>query len=230
MSRPAPLLALDTSTPVGGVAVGTAERLLAEVVLGAGTRHAGELMPAVDFALERAGLAPAALAGVVVAGGPGSFTGIRIAGATAKGLVRALGVPLFSYSGLLALAAGAAVDERPVCALFDARRGEVYAACYAFPELAGVEEILAPGPRRVDEVLDALADFSPLYVGDGARLHASRIRERGARLAPPHLSIPRASSLLWLAEIEPAGRVAEPAEWEPAYLRPSGAERIAACE
>ncbi|MBX6363490.1 MAG: tRNA (adenosine(37)-N6)-threonylcarbamoyltransferase complex dimerization subunit type 1 TsaB [Gemmatimonadetes bacterium] len=229
MSEPPPYLALDTSTPVGSIAVGRAGRLLAEVVLGVATRHAESLLPAVDFVLARAGVRPADLAGIVVAGGPGSFTGIRIAGAAAKGFARALGVPLFAYSGLLALAAASASADRPVCALFDARRGEVYSACYAFPGLAAVEERLAPAPRPLGTVLALLADAAPLYVGDGALAHRAAIESAGGLVAPAHMAAPRAGALLWLADVHPAGLVRHPEAWEPEYLRPSGAERNAAC-
>ncbi len=219
------LLALDTSTPTGSVAVGRSERLLAEVVMGVAVRHAEALMPAIDFALGRAGLAPDALAGIVVAGGPGSFTGVRIAGAAAKGLARALGVPLYAYSGLLVLAAGAAAADRPVCALFDARREEVYAACYCFD--GGVSALLEPAPRPLGAVLETLSGERPLFVGDGALRHRARIEAAGGRVAPAHLAVPRASTLLWLVDVDPSGRVDDVAAWEPAYLRPSGAERAA---
>ncbi|HEX9107545.1 MAG TPA: tRNA (adenosine(37)-N6)-threonylcarbamoyltransferase complex dimerization subunit type 1 TsaB [Longimicrobiales bacterium] len=219
------LLALDTSTPTGSVAVGRAGRLLAEVVMGVAVRHAEALMPALDFALGRAGLQPADLAGIVVAGGPGSFTGVRIAGAAAKGLARALDVPLYAYSGLLALAAGAAASDRPVCALFDARRDEVYAGCYRFN--GAVSTLLEPAPRPLTAVLEALAGEGALFLGDGALRHRARIEASGARVAPPHLAVPRASTLLWLVDVHPAGRVSDVAAWEPAYLRPSGAERAA---
>ncbi len=225
VDRPRPLLALDTSTPVGSVAVGSAGRLLSEVVMGVAMRHAEALMPAIDFALGRAGLTPAWLGGIVVAGGPGSFTGVRIAGAAAKGLARALEVPLFAYSGLEALAAGCAVYDGPVCALFDARRDEVYAACYHFD--GGVETLLVPGPRALAAVLEELRAVRPLFVGDGALAHRDTIAAAGGRVAPAHLAVPRAASLLWLVDVDPAGRVQDAAAWEPAYLRPSGAERTA---
>lgn len=229
--RPPPLLALDTSTPVGSVAVGRADRLLAEVVMGVAVRHAEALLPALDFALARAGLTPAALGGIVVAGGPGSFTGVRIAGAAAKGLARALDVPLFAYSGLEALAAGCAGHDGPVCALFDARRQEVYAACYDFAGATGaagatgVTTLLTPAPRPLAALLAELGPAGALYVGDGALAHRAAIEAAGGRVAPAHLAVPRAASLLWLVDVDPAGRVEDAAAWQPAYLRPSGAER-----
>ena len=88
-----PVLALDSSTPGGSVAVGVDGRVAAEVSLDPGRGASSLLLPAVDRAVREAGLAPGDLAAVVAAGGPGSFTGLRIAAATAKAVVRALEVP-----------------------------------------------------------------------------------------------------------------------------------------
>jgi tRNA threonylcarbamoyladenosine biosynthesis protein TsaB len=237
MIRPdGPLLALDASTGTGSVALGDGERLLAEVVLGVPGQHSTALMPAVDAALRWAGLAPASLTGVVVAGGPGSFTGLRIAAASAKGIVHALGLPLWSYSGLLAAAAGAlaARGSTTVCSLFDARGRDVYAATYRFDDDGGqrsVHVLTGPEALPLDDLLARFdAQDPPAFAGDGALRHQAEIRDRlGAHILPPHLALPRASSLLWLARAAPAlGRVEEPATWEPEYVRASGAERIAA--
>jgi tRNA threonylcarbamoyladenosine biosynthesis protein TsaB len=214
---------------VGSVAVGEGDRLLAEILLTVGSGHSSALLPAVDRALRSAGLEAGELAGVAVGGGPGSFTGVRIAAATAKGIVHAAGVPMFAYSSLLAAAAGCWGADRPVCALFDARRRDVYAACYRFG--AGVEVVMAPVALTLDEVLDRFRGGpSPLFTGEAAVIHREEIeREKGARVVPAQLATPRASALLALLRAEPAvGRVAEPAHWEPDYVRASGAERIAA--
>lgn len=221
-----PYLAIDTSTTLGSVAVGRGDRLLAEVVVGVSARHSESLLPAIDYVLRSAGVEPSGLGGVVIGGGPGSFTGVRVAGATAKGLVRVLGVPLFAYSGLLALAAGVAAGDAPVCALFDARRGEVYAACYRFPGFRGIEVLLEPQAVPLAEVLEVLSAAEPVYVGDGALRYREEIEAAGGRVAPAHLAVPRASALLWLGDLDPeAGRVESPRDWEPEYLRPAGAER-----
>ncbi len=226
-----PVLALDTSTEIGSVVVGEGERLLAEVVLRVGAGHSVALLPAIDFAMRSAGLSPADLTAVVVGGGPGSFTGLRIGAATAKGIVHARGLPLYAYSGLLAAAAGCWRVERPVCALFDARRRDVYAACYRFGGERGIEEIFAPVALPVDHLIDHFRGRElPLFTGEAAALHRSEIeRELGAPVAPPHLGIPRAAALLWLLGVAPErGGVNDPLAWEPEYVRASGAERIAA--
>ncbi|MBI4408317.1 MAG: tRNA (adenosine(37)-N6)-threonylcarbamoyltransferase complex dimerization subunit type 1 TsaB [Gemmatimonadetes bacterium] len=219
-------LAIETSTSLGSVAVGRGPEVLGEALLAVRGRQAETVLPAIDALLRGAGLGVKDVGGVVVGGGPGSFTGVRIAAATAKGLVRALGVPLFAYSGLAALAASLGAESRPVCALFDARRGEVYAACYRFPAYRRMETVLPPGARALDEVIRSVREHDPLYAGDGALRQRARLQQVGGAVAPAHLSVPRASALLWLAQLDPeAGHVAAPSEWEPVYLRASGAER-----
>jgi tRNA threonylcarbamoyladenosine biosynthesis protein TsaB len=224
---PAIYLAIETSTPLGSVAVGTERGVLAEAVLGVHARHSEALLPAIDFVLNNAQVARLDLTRIVVGGGPGSFTGLRISAATAKALARALRLPLFAYSGLAVLAAGLAPAEQPVCALFDARRGEVYAGCYRFPGLERIETLIEPAPRKLDDVFATIDARSTLFVGDGALAFASAILDRGGAIAPAHFAVPRASALAWLSEVAPsAGRVDDVASWEPLYLRASGAERM----
>lgn len=216
-------VAIETSTPVGTVAVGRAGHLLAEVELGAQRRHAEMTLPALEEALREAGVERTAIEEVVVGAGPGSFTGVRVAGATAKGLVTALGVPLRSFSSLLAVAAEAGTEE-PVCALLDARRGEVYAACWRVGAGA-LQEILPPMVGPVEDAIRQTAEASPLFAGEGAERYRDVLERLGGRLtqAPVH---PRAATLLRLAALDPdAGRVAEPSSWEPLYVRASSAER-----
>jgi tRNA threonylcarbamoyladenosine biosynthesis protein TsaB len=219
-----PVLALDSSTAGASVAVGRGGRVLAEERVEAATGASSLLLPAADRAMRSAGLAPGELAAVVAGGGPGSFTGLRIAAATAKGMVRALGVPLFAYSGLLAAAAVHRGAGRPVCALFDARNREVFAGCWRFAQRS-VDELLPPSILGVEALAERLREGeAPLFVGDGAALHREALEAAfGAAEGSP------AAGLLWLARTVPAaGRVADAAAWEPEYLRAAGAERIAA--
>jgi tRNA threonylcarbamoyladenosine biosynthesis protein TsaB len=220
-------LAIETSTPLGSVALGRDGRLLGEVVIGERTHHSETLLPAIQFLLDAAGESTAALRAIVVGAGPGSFTGVRIAAATAKGLAHALSIPLHAFSSLAAAAASAAQHDRPVCALFDARRDEVYAACYRFLDLLGIEIMIEPAARRLDDLLHAALPLGPLFSGEGALRHEAAIRAAGGTLAPPHLGVPRAAALLWLHDLNgDVGRV-DVATWEPEYLRPPSAQRRA---
>lgn len=225
------MLALDSSTSAGSVAVGDESGVLAEVALGAGPGHSSSLLPAVEQAMRAAGVERRELAAVTVGGGPGSFTGLRVAAALAKGMVQALGIPLYAYSGLLAEAAAGWGADGAVCALFDARRRDVFVGCYRFGGNPQVEVVMEPAVLALDELIDRLrADPPRLLVGDGARLHREELeRELGSRVLPPHLALPRASALLWLTlRLPDLATAADAARWEPDYLRAAGAERIAA--
>lgn len=222
------LLAFDTSTRITTVAAGEGGVACAKLTL-AQTRSASEvLLPAIDRVVREAGIGRDELTGVVVGGGPGSFTGLRIAAATAKALCHSLGIPLWSYSGLAAVAAAVRAEGRPVCALFDARRRDVFCACYRFR--GGWEELLPPAVMPLEELLARAAEWEPLYAGEGAEVYRPDIeRHSPGALAPGHETPPLASALLRLHQLEPArGRVEDPSAWEPEYIRPSGAERIAA--
>ncbi len=230
MSAPAgPVLALDAATEVGSVAVGDGDRLLAEVVVNVGPGHSSALLPAVDAALRGAGVERSALAAVVVGSGPGSFTGLRIAAATAKGIVRALGIPLYAYPSLLATAGACWGADRPVCAIFDARRRDVYAGCWRLGETA--EETMPIEALPIEALLERFRGGEPpLFTGEAAALHREEIASAlGAAVAPPLLAHPRAAVLLHLLRTAPErGLVPEARAWEPEYVRAAGAERIAA--
>lgn len=230
MSAPTgPVLALDTSTATGSVAVGSGGELLTEVALRVDAGHSSALLPAIDYAMRSAGLAARDLRAVVVGAGPGSFTGVRVAAATAKGIVHALGVPMFAFSGLLAIAAASGADGHEVCAVLDARRRDVFAACYRFKR--GVEEVFPPEACSLDALLGRFRGIvPPVFAGEGAVLHQDEIKQRlGAPVVPEFVGLPRASALLWLLRTVPEwGMIPDPPAWEPEYLRASGAERIAA--
>lgn len=216
-----PVLALETATTLGSVAVGRDGRLLAEVTLGVQVRHSESLLPAIRFALESARVARDELNAIVVGAGPGSFTGVRIASATAKGLVHALGLPLFAYSTLAALAAGTGRTDRTICALIEARREEVFAGCYRFPRNGGMETIMPPVVVEVGELAARFAEARPLWVGHTARF-ADRLAGHGDVALGP-TGHPRASALLWLAHHAPVeGSVRDSARWTPEYVRPPG--------
>ena len=217
------MLALETSTPMGSVAVGGGGRVLAESVLSVRATYSETVLDEAARLLDRAGVRAAELDAVVVGAGPGSFTGVRIAASLAKGLCFANDLPLYAYSSLRGLAAS--VGCSGVCALFDARRDEVYAA--AFPEGAETGSSLGPVVLPIEGLLDRLDPMAEwLFAGEGAVLHRRLIEERGGRVLPAHLAVPRASALLWLAETAPEdGEVADRGLWEPRYVRASGAER-----
>jgi tRNA threonylcarbamoyladenosine biosynthesis protein TsaB len=218
------MLALDTSTPTGSVALGRSGELLAESLLQVRATHSEAVLPEIHRVLTGCGLDASDLEGVVVGGGPGSFTGVRIAASLAKGMCHARGLQLFSFSSLAAVAVGAGC-EGPVCAMFDARRVQVYAAGYRVGD--GIEELFAPRAGPLTKVLDDLVEPGKwCFAGDGAGAGHDAIRAVGGRILPADTWAPRAGSLLWLASVAPeAGRVTDPGTWEPSYVRLPAAQR-----
>jgi len=245
-------LALDTSTRVGSVCVAVGTAVQACAILDKPAAHASDLVPTIREVLDRAGLEVSEVTGIVVGSGPGSFTGVRVAAATAKGLCRALEIPLWAVSSLEAGAAslagggatlgvvgGATLDEfataelsseemaRPRYVLFDARSDRVYAACYVARD-GGLDELIPPHATTIGEVL--AADL-PLcnFVGDGAHAHSDQIVGAGFPVLPAPAGTPSAEGLVALVGRPPArAPVEDVARWEPDYLRPSSAERLAA--
>jgi tRNA threonylcarbamoyladenosine biosynthesis protein TsaB len=233
-------LALETSGSLGSVAVGTSVRVLARGFLDRQGRHAAEVIPRISECLAEAGAEVRDLAGIVVGAGPGSFTGVRVAAATAKGMAHALGIPLWPFSSLEA----AAISERVISALpgrasggpparsdlaryvlFDARGDRVYAACYAM-RAEGVEEIVAPHATRIGALLDEEVPLGTWFAGDGAVRHEAALQAAGHPVLPPPAGIPTADGLLHLLALRPdRAPVPNAGAWEPEYVKASSAER-----
>ncbi len=214
-------IAIETSTPVGSLAVWR-DGLALELSLGIQGTHSERLLPAIDYALRTTGIEADRISSVVVGAGPGSFTGVRVSAAMAKGWAIARSCELYAYSSLLACAAGSGSGVE-VCAMFDARRGEVYAGCYRI-DVDGPEELMPPGVWPVPRLLEELGErrLDPVFSGGGALRYAEALTEvqPGARILPAHLAFPRAATLLWLRSIAPgSGRVERPEGWEPIYVR-----------
>ncbi len=214
-------LAVETSTPAGSVAVWRDGFAFEQTLRIHGT-HSERLLPTIEQALAATETQPERVTDFIVGSGPGSFTGVRISASLAKGWAMACQTTLFAYPSLLAVAAGSGV-KGPICALFDARRGEVYAACYEVSE-AGVIERLPPVACRVEHLLAELStlELEPVFAGEGAAVYGRAIRAAWAeaRILPEHLGVARAASLLWLRSVAAdLGRVAHPDVWEPLYVR-----------
>ncbi len=220
-------LALDTSGPVGTVAVGRGAEILSLVTLDQQRAHASLLVPAIDEALESGSVDTEELAGVVVGEGPGSFTGVRVAGATAKGMAHALRIPLWAVSSLAAAALAGNGWRRPVVryVLFDARGDRVYAACYGIGS-AGMETLVEPHAAHLRDVLSEGVPPGAVFVGLGAERHRGVIGGAGYAIHGPPVGHPSADALLRYLEIHPeTSPVASLEGWEPRYLRASSAER-----
>ncbi len=225
---PRPILALETATTCGSVALVDAGRVLAEYSLDIPVTHSRRLFGQVTRVMADAGVDWSELAGLAVSLGPGSFTGLRIGLSLAKGLVLAQGLPLLGISTLDGLARQlTAPPATGVCALLDARKQEVYAAHFicdanGIPARTGQDLVLPP------EQLAAGLSSPVILIGDGALAYGDLWREKlgpGAIFAPAASHFPRAATIGLLAEEQLARReLLDPALAVPIYVRASEAE------
>jgi tRNA threonylcarbamoyladenosine biosynthesis protein TsaB len=223
------LLALDTATLTASVAVLVDGRLVTERRHRV-TTHSEALLGLLDGALAEAGLVARDLDGVVCGAGPGSFTGLRIGLATAKGLCFALGRPLQLVSSLEALAARA--PDGAVCAVLDAHKNEVYAARYlvraGVPEPLGAqgEQVLPPASLAAQLAASHAAAVGgpPLaLVGDGALRYREILGSEWPLVDED--GAPHASDVARLGAAAFArGEAASLGRSGPRYIRPSEAE------
>ena len=220
-------LAIDTATDIASVAVGTGATVLAGAHAQGARRHAAEILRLVDFVLTRAAARLADLDGIVLGDGPGSFTGLRIGWATAKGLAQEKGLEVRAVPSLLAAAAGAAVrlGAVPIAACFDALRGQVYGAVYVI-HADRVETLVAPAVVTVTELARLTPVQPQLVVGDGAVHYAGDVSAWVSAAPVPLDQLPLAATTL-LALVERAGAarlIDDLATAEPVYGRPAEAQ------
>ena len=225
------ILALETSAKACSAAVTDNGAVLASAFQCTGLTHSRTLMPMIEDMLRNADLTLADCDAVAVSAGPGSFTGIRIGIAAAKGLAFAADKPAVSVSTLEAMAMNClGMDALVVCAM-DARRAQVYNAL--FEARGGILARLTPDRAiGLDDLAAELRErnISPIViVGDGALLCEKHLTAAGitCTAAPPHLLHQNAVTVALAAEKAAAeGRLLTAQELEPVYLRPPQAERL----
>ncbi|HEY4601466.1 MAG TPA: tRNA (adenosine(37)-N6)-threonylcarbamoyltransferase complex dimerization subunit type 1 TsaB [Cerasibacillus sp.] len=127
-------LAIDTSNYVLGVAITTQETVVGQIATNLKKNHSVRLMPTIDLLMKQVDIKPSQLEKIVVAKGPGSYTGVRIGLTTAKSLAWALNIPVVGVSSLESLAYQGRFHEALICPFFDARRGTVYTGGYMWQD------------------------------------------------------------------------------------------------
>ena len=224
------ILAIDSSGMVASVAVAEDDTLLGEYTIHHKKTHSQTLLPMIDEVVRMLELDLSTIDAIAVSAGPGSFTGLRIGSATAKGLGMALDKPLVAVPTVEGLAYNLAGSGVLVCPLMDARRNQVYTGLYRFEGYwmhvlidqcaVGIEKIVA----QVNDHGQAVT-----FLGDGVRVSAPYIQEHCRvpyTFAPAHLNKQRASAVAVLAmEYYSNHMVQTAAEHRPEYLRLSQAER-----
>ena len=221
------VLGIDTATRRSSVALARAGQIASLVLLDGQSGRAGDLLARLDELLTGAGLRPADLGGIAVTVGPGSFTGVRIGMATAKGLAYSIDVPLAGLSTLEALARAAlpsAGDGPGLCAVLEAGKGEVYAALFRREgaELRRETEDRSWKPR--DLVRETPA--GTILVGDAVATLRQEAGWDGAGLQgiDPQPALAGAVALWGVTTLGPGGGY-EAGALRPNYVRPSDAEK-----
>lgn len=224
------ILALDSSGLVASVALLDGETMIAEYTLNYKKTHSQTLLPMVDEIVRMTDMDLKEIDAIAVAAGPGSFTGLRIGSATAKGLGLALDKPLISVPTLEGIAYNLYGTDACICPMMDARRKQVYTGIYAF---AGDDfEILYPQTAcPVEKIIEQcnVLGREVIFLGDGVPVYKDIIEAETAvsyRFAPAHMNRQRAGAvgaraMYYYRE----GKTETAAEHAPEYLRKSQAER-----
>lgn len=224
------ILALDSSGLVASVAVVEDNNLIGEYTIHHKKTHSQTLLPMLDEVTRMIELDTLTIDAIAVAAGPGSFTGLRIGSATAKGLAFAWGKPIIEVPTVEALAYNVCYSEHLICPIMDARRNQVYTGIYRWEgeQLYTIEGQMAVGIEELLEKLERLDD-RVIFLGDGVPVFGERIRERlgaCASFAPAHMMRQRAGAVAVCGmTYYRKGKFVSPAEHKPDYLRLSQAER-----
>ena len=228
------ILALDSSGLVASVAVVEDNQLLAEYTVNYKKTHSQTLLPMLDEIAKMIELDLETIDAIAVAAGPGSFTGLRIGSATAKGLGLALKKPLIPVPTVDALAYNLYDSTGVICPMMDARRGQVYTGIYTFVngEMQVIQEQCA---ISVEELAGRLKEECKKYgkkvvlLGDGVPVYREKVQEilQGqCEFAPASCNIQRAACVAVLGQsLAAAGKTVSSDDFAPEYLRMSQAER-----
>lgn len=222
------ILAIDTSSQVASTAVLENDNLLGEMTINHPRTHSQKLMPIIQSLCASLDLSIKDMDMIAVAGGPGSFTGVRIGLSAAKALAHPYNIPVVMVSTLKGLAYNLPGYEGVVCPILDARRGEVYTAAYRW-QADTLITMIEDQPLPLETLLDKFKAGHAqriVFLGDAADKFKEKIQEvLGARaiIAPPSHSLQRASSIAMAALINKDSAVNYD-EVKANYLRRSEAE------
>lgn len=223
------ILALDSSGLVASVALMSEEQLIGAYTINYKKTHSQTLLPMLDVMFKQLDMDIAEIDAIAISGGPGSFTGLRIGAATAKGLGLALNKPLIHIPTADGMAYQMYGVDGIICPIMDARRSQVYTGLYECkPEFKVLKEQMAV---TIDELLEMLNQWGQpvTFLGDGVPVHRERIAEQlevPFAFAPSYCNRQSGAAVgaLGVAYYK-AGKVELAAEHKPDYLRVSQAER-----
>lgn len=224
------ILVLESSGLVASVALMEDDKMVGEFTTNYKKTHSQTLLPMVDEMVKMLGVDLKELDAIGISKGPGSFTGLRIGSATAKGLSQTLNIPVVPVSSLEGLAANLFGTAGVICPMMDARRAQVYTGVYAYDGtelVTKVEDCAIP----VSELIDILNQMGEpvILLGDGVPVYETLLKEGlkvPYQIAPAHLNRQRAGAVGTIAmQYLAQGKVESSRDHKPEYLRKSQAER-----
>lgn len=224
------ILALDSSGLVASVALVEDDTMLAEYTVNYKKTHSQTLLPMLDVIADMIELDLNTVDAIAVAAGPGSFTGLRIGSATAKGLGLALNKPLIEVPTVDAIACNLYDTNKLICPMMDARRAQVYTGVYTF-EHHKLKILRPQTTAAVTEVIDWMSGYGKevIFLGDGVPVYRSVLEDEMKvpySFAPAHLGRQRAGAVAFLAALYyKEGKMVPARDHQPEYLRLSQAER-----
>ena len=228
-------LGIETSSLVSSLALLEGDALLGELTMQTGLTHSEQLVPHIELLLDQAQVDKSDLTGIVVAIGPGSFTGLRIGMGTAKAMAYALKIPLYGAMTMDGMAYNVPYTDRLISVLIDAQKKNVYEARYRW-EGNQLVRIQDPMVKAAADLVQELEDQgqATLFLGDGIKRVQKLVADRTSSIeevvplftiAPPTASIPRAGAMLLAARDFNGGlRPSDPMTMIPYYIRRSEAE------
>lgn len=224
------ILAIDSSSTVASVAIVEEEKIIGEYTVNNKITHSQTLLPMIDDMFKVSDIPLDTIEAVAITSGPGSFTGLRIGSATAKGLGQALNIPLIAVPTLEAMAYNFFETEKLICPIMDARRNQTYTAVFKMEDDC-LEEILPGCAISIEELVNKLNETGKdvIFVGDGIPVFKDYISEKLIAkpvFSPAHLNRQRAGSVGALGlKYFKEGKIVASADFAPDYFRKSQAER-----
>ena len=224
------ILGIDSSGLVASAAIADEKNFIAEFTVNNKQTHSQTLLPMIEKVVDMSGIELEQIDAIAIAAGPGSFTGLRIGSATAKGIGLALKKPVVSVPTLEGLAYRVCVFDGIICPIMDARRNQVYTGIYKMDKgnLVCLSEQKAVDIHEIMEELEKY-DEKVIFLGDGVEVQRETIEKEFKKeycFAPIHLSKQSAAAVAVLGDIYfNQGKAEDAAEHKPIYLRKSQAER-----
>ena len=224
------ILAIESSSLVASVAITEDDVMIAEYTIDYKKTHSQTLLPMIDEMCRMTDFQLEKIDAIAVSAGPGSFTGLRIGSATAKGLGFALKKPLIHVPTVEAMAYNFYDTEKYIVPIMDARRNQVYTGIYTSHE-GNVEEVVGQCILPMDELIEKIkqSEKEVIFLGDGVPVFAGIIIEElgdKALIAPAQMNRQKAGSVAQAGKrYFEEGKTETAAEHAPDYLRPSQAER-----